>query len=91
MENERIEKEFVDENGEENKMVIEATDVYQLNLEKNNYRIAKEMKPKKLKKFYKNAFISEVGIKSSGFAKVFLLSFIVAIAAVVILYLMFKY
>ena len=91
MKNEKIEKEFIDENGDENKIIIEPTSVYQLNMGKVNYRIAKEMKPVKMKKFYKNPFISDVGIKSGGFAKVFFLSLLLAIAVVIVLYLTFKY
>ncbi len=91
MKDERIEREFKDERGEEVKMIIEPTNPYQLNMGKNNYRIAKEMRPDKMKKVGRNLFVSDIGVKSGGFAQVFFLASLVAIAGVVVAYLLFSF
>lgn len=87
----KIEKNFIDEKGKENRMIIEPVNVYKLNMGEESYRIIKKMKPSKMKNFSVNPFVSDIGVRSGGFTKIFLLSFLVAIAAVVILYLLFKY
>ena len=87
MNDERIEKEFKNENGDDEKMIIEPTNPYQLNMGRNNYRIAKEMRPVKTKSLRRNLFISDIGIKSGGFAQVFFLASLLAICGVVVAYI----
>ena len=45
----------------------------------------------KMKKNPNNVFLKDIGVKSSGFAQVASLAFIVALAGIFVLYLMFRY
>ena len=87
-----MEKEFIDENGEEAKVVIESGNSIQVNMGQNNYKIATEMrnKPKTLIK-KRGIFTSNIGPKSEGFAGVFTLAAIIALAGVIIAFITLRF
>lgn len=81
---------FVDECGE-NEVTIEPCNPYKLNMGQNTYKIAEGMKPK-TKAFKKsNPLTSDIGFKSEGFAQIATLATIVAIAGIVVAYLLLRF
>ena len=90
-----IEKEFIDDKGEPAKVVIESCNSYQVNMGKQNYKLAESMRPKKnffSRRFKKESiFNTDIGIKSHGFAPIATLAVIIAIAGVIFAYLMFRF
>lgn len=95
MENVAIDKEFVDEHGEKATMHIEPVNGYKINMfNQSQYKLANAAKGHKdlLGVKRKNGlFTRDIGFKSSGFAQIASLSFIVALAGMFVFYLMFRY
>ena len=87
--------DFVDEHGEKATMHIASSNGYKVNMFNNGkYKLANSSKKNNdLLGINKktNLFTRDIGIKSSGFAQVASLSFIIALAGFFILFIMFKY
>lgn len=90
-----FDKDFVDEHGEEATMHVEPMNGYKINMfNQAQYKLANASKSHKdlLGVKRKNGlFTRDIGFKSSGFAQIASLSFIVAVAGIFIFYLMFRY
>jgi len=90
-----FDKEFVDEHGEKATMHIEPVNGFKPNkFNQGQFKLANAMKSQKdlLGIRRKNGlFTRDIGFKSSGFAQIASLSFIVAVAGIFIFYLMFRY
>ena len=84
--------DFVDEKGQKSEMIITSNNNEKVLL-KGNYKLQRpESNNKYMKKGAKakNAFTSDIGVKSEGFAPVFTLALIIAVAAVIIAFVMWK-
>lgn len=88
-----IEKKFVDEKGERATMYIEKMDSGESNIKSNSkYKLANvNLKGNSNTKKKKNIFTSDIGVRSSGFAQIASLSFILAVAGIIIMVIMFRY
>ena len=87
-----IEKKFVDEKGEKATMYIEKMDSGESNIKTNSkYKLANINLKGNNPKRKKNIFTSDIGVRSSGFAQIASLSFIIAVAGIIIMVIMFRY
>ena len=104
-----IDKNFVDENGQNASVHIESATGYNVNrLNSVNFKLVNTMKKKpdllgankKGNLFTRDIgpkikgtgfFTRDIGVKSSGFAQVASLAFIVALAGLFVMYIMFRY
>ena len=83
----KMEREFVDANGDAARVVFEDSNGEPVNLKKGEtYKLA--MGPKKMKK--KGVFTSNIGPGSRGFTQIATLASIVAIGGIIIAFIMFK-
>lgn len=85
-----MEKEFLDENGDKVKVLIEEGNSYEPNLTNKHYKISDTMRSK-TKHQRSNILTSDIGIRSSGFAGVAVLSAITVIAGLVVAYIALRY
>ena len=87
----KMEKNFIDENGDGAKVIIEADNNYQVNMGKNvRYKLAEEMRPKgKIRK--RGVFTSPVGPTSHGFAGIMTLAGLVALAGIIIAFITLRF
>lgn len=76
-------KKFVDEKGDVSEVIIEDDNSYSVNMGNGRYKLAEEMRPKKIDK-PKGVFTSNIGPGSHGFAGIATLAGIIALAGVVI-------
>lgn len=94
-ENVGFDREFIDEHGDKATMHIEPVNGYKVNMfNQGKYKLANASKSHKdlLGVKRKNGiFTRDIGVKSSGFAQIASLSFIIALAVIFVLYLMFRY
>ena len=74
------EKVFIDENVDVEKVVFESDNNIELKLREGHYKLAEGIRPKVKRK----KILSDIGPKSEGFAGIFTLAMIVAIAGVII-------
>ena len=89
-----IEKEFIDERGDKSTLIIESANSYDTSLKKNHYKLFSGMKPKNnplVKNRHENILNTDIGIKSSGFAGVAILSAITVIAGLIFAYIALKF
>ena len=94
MKNNNIEKDFFDEKGDKSKIIIEELNSYNTNLKNGHYKLSKTMvcgDSSNVKKHHENIFNADIGIKSSGFAGVAVLSAITVIAGLVLAYIVLKF
>ena len=95
MNNASFDKEFVDEHGDKATMHVEPMNGYRVNLfNQSKYKLANSTNSRKnlLGVRRKNGiFTRDIGFKSSGFAQIASLSFIIALASIFVFYLMFRY
>ncbi len=85
-----MEREFLDENGDKVKMLIEEGNSYEPNLSSGHYKVSDTMRSR-AKHRHNNILTSDIGFKSSGFAGVAALSAITVIAGLVVAYIALKY
>ena len=88
-----ISKDFVNDDGTNETMIASSTDDYKLNMDKK-YVLANhnQMKESKLSKKFKNSLIgSDIGIKSKGFSSVAILATVIALAALAVIYFMWRF
>ncbi len=86
-------KSFVNDEGVEETLVAETDDNYEVNLAKNytlsNHQAKKESRL--AKKFKGTILGADIGVKSSGFGSVAILAIVIAIAAIAILYFVWRF
>ena len=89
-----IEKELKNSDGTIETLLITSDDNYNLNLNvSNTYKLANRIQKKenKLTSSFKNSiFGTDIGIKSSGFSHIAILSTIIAIAAICVMYVFWR-
>ena len=85
-------EEFVDEKGNKSEIILTSTDNEKIKLDKHYKLQRPESDNKYLKKEAKARGIltSDIGIKSPGFAPIFTLALIIALATVFIAYLLWR-
>ena len=87
-----VTQNFVDEKGHKSEMIITSNTDEKVIL-KGNYKLQRpESNNKYMKKGAKgkNAFTSDIGIKSEGFAPIFTLSLIIAIGVIAIAFILWR-
>ena len=90
--NTNITKQFVDEKGNEAEIILTSNDNTKVNL-KQNYKLQRpESNNKYMKKGVKgkNAFTSDIGVKSEGFAPIFTLALIIALGTALIAFILWR-
>lgn len=81
------EKEFIDEKGEVEKVVFESDNNIELKLREGHYKLAEGIRPKVKRK----KILSDIGPKSEGFAGIFTLAMIIALAGIVIGFIVLRF
>jgi len=85
---ESLQKDFIDEKGNEHTVIIEGE--HKNILRNKNYKLQHEFENKK-KKAAKGIFTSDIGVHSHGFAGIMSLALILAVATLTIAYLLLKF
>ena len=88
-----ISKDFVNVDGSNETMIASSDDNYKLNMDKN-YVLANKNTPKEstlVKKFKKTLIGSDIGIKSKGFSSIAILAIVIALAALAVIYFMWRF
>ena len=86
-------KSFKNEDGSEETLLINSDDNYMLKLDKS-YKLANhtEKKENKLVKKFKGSILgTDIGVKSGGFSNVAILALVIALAAIEIMYFMWRF
>lgn len=86
-------KSFKNEDGSEETLLINSDDNYTLKLDKS-YKLANhtEKKENKLVKKFKGSILgADIGVKSGGFSNVAILALVIALAAIAIMYFMWRF
>lgn len=86
-------KSFKNEDGSEETLLINSDDNYMLKLDKS-YKLANhtEKKENKLVKKFKGSILgTDIGVKSGGFSNVAILALVIALAAIAIMYFMWRF
>ena len=87
-----VTQDFIDEKGQKSEMIITSTNEEKIIL-KGNYKLQRpDFNNKYMKKGAKgkSVFTSDIGVKSDGFAPIFTLSLIVAVAVVAAVFIMWR-
>ena len=88
-----ISKDFVSDDGTNETMIASSNDEYKLNMDKK-YVLANrsQKKESKLSKKFKNSILgTDIGIKSKGFSNIAILATVIAIAALAVIYFMWRF
>ena len=88
-----ISRDFTNDDGSNETMVASSSDEYMLNMDKK-YILAnrKEKKESKLAKKFKGSILgADIGIKSKGFSSVAILATVIALAALAVIYFMWRF
>ena len=88
-----ITKDYKDEDGRDATIVANSTDNYEVNLAKN-YSLANRTAPKSSKfadKFKNSILGADIGVKSGGFSTIAILATVIALAALAIIYFMWRF
>ena len=91
--NNNYSKEITNEDGNKETVVLTSNDNYNVKIDKN-YTISnrKTKKTNKLTERFKSSFLgSDIGIKSSGFSSIAGLALFVALTAIGLLFLLWRY
>lgn len=86
-------KKIKNSDGTEETLVINSTDDYKLKLDKN-YKLANHVSKKesKLAKKFKGSILgADIGVKSGGFSNVAILALVIAVAAIAIMYFVWRF
>ena len=86
-------KEIKNDDGTEETIVISSNDNYVLNMNKT-YKIANhtQKKQSKLARKFKNSVLgADIGIKSAGFSNIAILATIIAVGALCVMYLLWRF
>lgn len=87
-----ITQDFIDEKGQKSELIITSNNDEKVTL-KGNYKLQRpESNNKYMKKGAKgkNAFTSDIGIKSEGFAPIFTLALIITLGVVAIAFILWR-
>ncbi len=91
MKEEKLERNFIDEKGDEYSISITPKDDRDINLGNRTYKLQTPYEDNKYTKIKKNGiFTSEIGIKSTGFAPIFTLALILALGALAAAFLLWR-
>ena len=88
-----LSKKYKNEEGQEETIILSSTDNYDIALTKK-YKLANHVQKKQSKlveKFKGSLLGSDIGVKSSGFTNVAILATVIAIAAIAIMYFMWRF
>lgn len=88
-----LSKKYKNEEGQEETIILSSTDNYDIDLTKK-YKLANHVQKKQSKlveKFKGSLLGSDIGVKSSGFTNVAVLATVIAIAAIAIMYFMWRF
>jgi len=88
-----FQKDIKNDDGTEETIVITSNDGYALNMNKT-YKLANhtQKKESKLAKKFKNSILgADIGVKSGGFSNVAILATIIAVGALCIMYLLWRF
>ncbi len=88
-----LSKNFVNDDGAEEKLVATSNDDYEVNLAKN-YTLSnhKEQKQSRLAQKFKGSILgADIGFKSSGFGSVAILAAVIALAAILVMYFIWRF
>lgn len=86
-------KEIKNDDGTEETIVISSNDNYVLNMNKT-YKLANhsQKKQSKLARKFKNSVLgADIGIKSAGFSNIAILATIIAVGALCVMYLLWRF
>ena len=86
-------KTFTGDNGQEETLIMNSTDDLKLDMNKS-YRLANHTSKKEnklVKKFKGSILGADIGVKSSGFSNVAILAVVIAVAALAIMYFMWRF
>ena len=82
--------DFIDERGNENIITLEGKE--KITLPNKNYKLQHESTSKKINhKLAKGIFTSDIGVHSNGFAGIMGLALIVAVAGIIVAYLVLRF
>ena len=86
-----IDKNYVNEEGTEEKIVATSNDNYRVNIG-NNVKIANHKEDSKLVKKFKSSLLGyDVGIKSKGFSSIAALATVLVVAVLLVLYFIWRF
>ena len=88
-----LSKKYVNDDGVEETVVADSNDNYEVKLD-GNYTISnhKEKKESRLAKKFKGSILgADIGVKSSGFSSVAILATVIALAAALIMYFIWRF
>ena len=86
-----LSKKYKNEEGQEETIILSSTDNYDIT---KQYKLANHVQKKQSKlveKFKGSLLGSDIGVKSSGFTNVAILATVIAIAAIAIMYFMWRF
>lgn len=86
-------KNFTNEDGTQETVVIKSSDNYSLNMNET-YRLANktEEKQSRLAKKFKNSILgTDIGVKSAGFSNIAILATVIAVGALLVMYFMWRF
>jgi hypothetical protein len=88
-----LSKKYVNDDGVEETVVADSNDNYEVKLD-GNYTLSnhKEKKESRLAKKFKGSILgADIGVKSSGFSSVAILATVIALAAALIMYFIWRF
>ena len=86
-----IDKNYVNEEGTEEKIIATSNDNYKVNIG-NNVKLANHKDENKLVKKFKGSLLGyDVGIKSKGFSSIAALAIVLVVAVLVVLYFIWRF
>lgn len=86
-----IDKNYVNEEGTEEKIIATSNDNYKVNIG-NNVKLANHKDESKLVKKFKGSLLGyDVGIKSKGFSSIAALAIVLVVAVLVVLYFIWRF
>lgn len=88
-----LSKKYVNDDGVEETVVADSNDNYEVKLD-GNYTISnhKTKKESRLAKKFKGSILgADIGVKSSGFSSVAILATVIALAAAIIMYFIWRF
>ncbi len=88
-----LSKKIVDDSGAEQTVVATSSDEYEVNLGKNiNLANYKGSKRSKLAEKFKGSILgADIGVKSGGFSTIAILAVVIALAALIIMYFIWRF
>ena len=88
-----LNKSYTTDEGRKETLVASSNDNYSIKLDKN-YKLAnhKEKKESKIAKKFKGSILgADIGVKSGGFSTIAILATVIALAALAIIYFMWRF